>query len=294
MIDGFMLVDKEGGWTSHDVVAKVRRLLDQKKVGHAGTLDPMATGLLVLGLGRATRAIRYVQDAGKTYLATAQFGVATDTLDADGAVLSRSPMEFDEDELRSVLPRFIGEIMQVPPMVSALKIDGRRLYDLAREGKEVERQARPVHVRSIEILDFAPGLYPEVTFRVDCGSGTYIRTLADDMGRALGGHAHLTALRRTRIGRLTVEQAHTIEQLESPADAGSAAVSMRDVLLEELPHISVDGGVAVGVRNGRPLSPDLVSQGFPDGPFCVIDREGRMLAVYSHAGGKARSEVVFP
>ena len=289
-----MLVDKEGGWTSHDVVAKVRRLLDQKKVGHAGTLDPMATGLLVLGLGRATRAIRYVQDAGKTYLATAQFGVATDTLDADGAVLSRSPMEFDEDELRSVLPRFIGEIMQVPPMVSALKIDGRRLYDLAREGKEVERQARPVHVRSIEILDFAPGLYPEVTFRVDCGSGTYIRTLADDMGRALGGHAHLTALRRTRIWRLTVEQAHTIEQLESPADAGSAAVSMRDVLLEELPHISVDGGVAVGVRNGRPLSPDLVSQGFPDGPFCVIDREGRMLAVYSHAGGKARSEVVFP
>ena len=139
MIDGFLLVDKDGGWTSHDVVAKARSLFGQKKIGHAGTLDPMATGLLVLGLGRATRAIRYVQGASKTYLATAQFGVATDTLDADGAVLSRSPMEFEEDDLHAVIPRFIGDTMQVPPMVSALKIDGRRLYELARIRNKTSR-----------------------------------------------------------------------------------------------------------------------------------------------------------
>jgi tRNA pseudouridine55 synthase len=290
VIDGFLLVDKEGGWTSHDVVAKARRLLGQKKIGHAGTLDPMATGLLVLGLGRATRTIRYVQNANKTYVATAQFGVATDTLDADGAVLSRSPMAFDEADLRAVIPRFVGEIMQVPPMVSALKIDGRRLYDLAREGKEIERQARPVSVQQIEVLDFAPGRYPEVTFTVDCGSGTYIRTLADDLGRALGGFAHLTALRRTRIGRLSVEAAHSIGNLEE-LNPEATVMSMGDVLLKELPQVVVDGTTALGVRNGRPLPADLFS--VVDRPYCVMDQEGRLLAVYSSDGVKARSEVVF-
>ncbi|MDF1594636.1 MAG: tRNA pseudouridine(55) synthase TruB [Acidimicrobiia bacterium] len=292
MIDGFVLVDKGGGWTSHDVVAKVRRLLGQKKVGHSGTLDPMATGLVVLGVGRATRMLRYVQETTKTYIATAQFGVATDTLDADGAVLSRSPMEFEEGDLAIVIPRFIGTIMQVPPMVSALKIDGRRLYDLAREGKEVERQARPVTVTEIEVLDFAPGSYPEVTMRVECGSGTYIRTLASDMGRALGGDAHLIALRRTRVGSLHVEDAHTIDDLEDLESAEAAVLSMNQVLGGELPEVVVSGRDALGVRNGRSLSLDLVPASMGEVPFCVFDEYGELLGVYASNGAVARAEVV--
>jgi tRNA pseudouridine55 synthase len=292
VIDGFLLVDKAGGWTSHDVVAKARGLLGQQKVGHAGTLDPMATGLMVLGLGRATRLIRYVQHTRKTYLATAQFGVATDTLDADGAVLSRSPMEFEEEDLLEVIPRFVGTIMQVPPMVSALKIDGRRLYELAREGKEVERRARPVEIHEIDVLDFAPGSYPEATLRIDCGSGTYIRTLADDLGRALGGHAHLTALRRLRTGSLHVDDAHAVEELERFDSIESAVLGMDQVLAREMPNIVVDGRHAVSVRNGRPLSPEVTPPGPGDLPFCVLDDEGRLLAVYASDGTKSRPEVV--
>ncbi|MDH5373767.1 MAG: tRNA pseudouridine(55) synthase TruB [Acidimicrobiia bacterium] len=292
VVDGFLLVDKPGGWTSHDVVAKARQLLAQKKVGHSGTLDPMATGLVVLGLGRATRTLRYTQEAGKRYVATAQFGVATDTLDADGAILSRSPMSFEEGDLAAIIPRFVGSIMQVPPMVSALKIGGRKLYELAREGKEVERQPRPVQVYEIELLDFAPGSYPEATFRVDCGSGTYIRTLADDFGRALGGHAHLTALRRTRVGKLTVDRAHTIDYLEGLESVESAVLPMTQVLIEELQHLVVSGREAVGVRNGRPLGLDLIPPSVEESPFCVLDADGTLLAVYISDGVQARPQVV--
>lgn len=292
MTDGFLLVDKSGGWTSHDVVAKARRILGERKIGHAGTLDPMATGLLVLGLGRATRMIRYVQGATKTYAATARFGVATDTLDADGAVLSRSPMDFEQEDLEAVIPRFLGDILQVPPMVSALKIDGRRLYELAREGKEVEREARPVVIHSIEILDFAPGAYPEVSFRVECGSGTYVRTLADDLGRALGGHAHLIELRRTAIGKMQVEAALTLESLEAHADPGSLVRPAVDVLTEELPTTAVGGPEAVGVRNGRPLPAEAAPEQAGGGPFCVVDSNGDLLAVYAVERGRARPQVV--
>ena len=164
---GFLLIDKEQGWTSHDVVAKVRGSV-RGKVGHAGTLDPMATGLLVLALGRATRLLRYVQGARKEYLATALFGVATDSLDADGAVVSREAMDVDQGQIEAVLDRFRGEILQMPPMVSARKVEGKRLYELAREGKVVEREARPVTIDRLELVDVAPSDYPEVTFRTVC------------------------------------------------------------------------------------------------------------------------------
>ena len=189
----FVLVDKAGEWTSHDVVGKCRRILGLKKVGHAGTLDPMATGLLVVGIGRATRLLRFVQGQPKEYVATAQFGIATDTLDADGAILDRTPMDVTESDVNGVLNRFTGDIMQIPPMVSALKIEGRRLYELARKGEEVERPPRPVTVYRIDVEEFVPGPYPEVRLRVVCGTGTYVRTLADDIAKALGGQAHLTA-----------------------------------------------------------------------------------------------------
>ncbi|MEN8114668.1 MAG: tRNA pseudouridine(55) synthase TruB, partial [Actinomycetota bacterium] len=157
--DGFLLLDKEQGWTSHDVVAKVRRLIGGK-VGHAGTLDPMATGLLVLGLGRSTRLLRFVQGFPKQYEATALFGVATDSLDADGAVIDRAPLPVTEEALEEIAGRFRGSILQIPPMVSARKVEGKRLYELAREGKVVERDARPVAIYSLTVTDLAPSDYP--------------------------------------------------------------------------------------------------------------------------------------
>jgi tRNA pseudouridine55 synthase len=290
MATGFLLIDKPPGATSHDAVAAVRRLLGQKKVGHAGTLDPMATGLLVLGLGRATRLLRFVADAPKTYVARAVFGVATDTLDADGAVLERSPMPVSEDEVAAAATRFVGDIHQVPPMVSALKVGGRRLYELAREGVTVEREARPVTIHELEILDFSPCDYPEVLLRVRCSSGTYVRTLADDLAAALGGRAHLKKLRRLAIGSLTVDDAVSLEDLAGLVEAGAPPVLDPASGLADLPAATVGEETAAGVRNGMVFP--AASFGGIEGPFRVLDVEGRLLAVYAVEGRRARPEVV--
>ena len=294
MIDvGFVAVDKPGGWTSHDVVAKARSLFKMKKIGHAGTLDPMATGLVVLGLGRATRLLRYVQSQPKTYVAKAQFGVETDSLDADGSILSRQPMEVTAEEVTAAIPQFVGEISQVPPMVSALQIDGRRLYDLARAGTEVERSPRPVTIHSFELTDFAPGPYPEVSFEVTCGSGTYVRALADDLAAALGGRAHLTSLRRTANGGLLVDSAHTLDALEAAAETdalGRHVLGAADVLAN-LPSVSVDAETAESVSNGVPFSGAVIPDPAQGGPFRVLD-QGRLVAVYRTSGDMARPEVV--
>jgi tRNA pseudouridine55 synthase len=287
------LVDKAVGWTSHDVVAKVRNLLGIKKVGHAGTLDPMATGLLVLGVGRATRLLRFVQEAEKEYVALAQFGVATDSLDADGAVLSRDPMTIDERDVESALERFRGSIMQVPPMVSARKVEGRRLYELAREGQEVEREARSVTVYSLELIDFAPSDYPLVEFRVRCSKGTYVRTLADDMARALGGRAHLTALRRTRNGGLSVADAHPVESIASAAADDEWQRLVLDPLdgLPDLPRVEVDAELAQAVANGVPLAGNVLA-GAASGFVCVSGPDVRLLGVYRVEGSRAVPEVI--
>ncbi len=293
---GFLLVDKEGGWTSHDVVAKIRRLAGTKKAGHAGTLDPMATGLVVVGLGPATRLLRFVQDLPKEYLATVAFGVATDTLDADGAILSRDPMPVTGDDIAAVLPRFVGRIMQVPPMVSALRVDGRRLYELAREGKDVDRPPRPVDVHAIEVLDFAPSDYPEATMRVKCGKGTYIRSLADDIARALGGRAHLTALRRTRVGSLDVgSRGHTISELEKATgeDRLSDLILSPADGLGDLPFVEVDPRTAEGVSHGVQFAASLIGATWTDHQvFRVLDHSGGLLAVYRMDGLNAVAEVV--
>lgn len=290
---GFLLVDKPQDWTSHDVVAKVRNLLGMKKVGHAGTLDPMATGLLVLGLGRATRLLRFVQEAEKEYVARAQFGVATDSLDADGAVLSRDPMEIDQHDVESVLERFRGSILQVPPMVSARKVEGRRLYELAREGQDVEREARPVTIYSLELTDFAPSDYPQVEFRVRCSKGTYVRTLADDMARALGGRAHLTELRRTRNGGLSVADAHSVESIAAAVAEGEWQRLVLDPLegLPDLPLVEVDAEVAQAVANGVPLAGSVL-EGAKSGFVRVAGPERRLLGVYRVEGSRAVPEVV--
>lgn len=285
---GFLIVDKPGGITSNRVVGEVKKATGIKKVGHAGTLDPMATGTLVLALGNVTRLIRFVQDQPKEYLATAQFGVATDTLDADGAVLSREPMDFEPAELMAVVPRFTGVIHQVPPMMSALKKDGRRLYELAREGQVIEREARPVVIHELEVLQVGAGPYPEVEFRVVCGKGTYIRSLADDMAAALGGSGHLTALRRTRIGSLKAADGVSMELMD---DWRSYLLSPSDALTD-LPAVTVSSETLRGVRHGmRFVGGDIV-----DGPegesYRVLDDSGSLAAVYRLDGGQAQPEVV--
>jgi len=293
---GFLLVDKDGGWTSHDVVAKVRRLIRSKKAGHAGTLDPMATGLVVVGLGRATRLLRFVQDLPKEYVAKVAFGVATDSLDADGAILSREPMPVTIDEVKDVLGRFTGQIMQIPPMVSALRVEGRRLYELARTGQEIERPARPVHIYEIDLVDFAPSDYPEATIRVVCGKGTYIRSLADDIAQALGGRAHLASLRRTRAGSLEVDSiGHRMADLEEAADEQrleSLVVTPAGGLVD-LPSVEADQETAKAVRHGVQLPGSALGVELDDDrPFRVLDQSGELLAVYRVSGPIAVAEVV--
>ena len=292
---GFLLVDKPSGWTSHDVVAKVRNLLRIKKVGHAGTLDPMATGLVVVGLGRATRLLRFVQGAPKEYVARAVFGVATDSLDADGAILERAEMEVSEVEVAAAMERFVGIIAQVPPMVSARKVGGRKLYELAREGVEIEREAREVEIYSLDLIDFAPSPYPEVTFRAECSTGTYVRTLGDDIARSLGGRAHLSALRRVRNGSLHVRDALGIDEIEAAAREGSATdlvLSPRDGL-PDLPEVVVDTDLAAGVGSGLSFPTTAVRTDIPAmGHVRIVDGSGRMLAVYRIEESKAFPEVV--
>lgn len=290
MTAGFLIVDKPGDITSNQVVAAVKRATGIKKVGHAGTLDPMATGALVLAIGKVTRLIRYVQDQPKEYIATAEFGVATDTLDADGAILSREPMNISERDVEQLVPRFTGDILQVPPMVSALKKDGRRLYELAREGQVIDREARSVHVYELEVISVGPGPYPEVVFRVVCGKGTYVRSLADDMAGVLGGSAHLTALRRLRIGSLHVDEGVAFDELDTweshlltPAEA-----------LGDLPSVTIGEETAAGVTHGMRFVGGEITEAPVDCPYRVLDANGALLAVYHRVGREARPEVVLP
>ena len=293
---GFLLVDKPSEWTSHDVVAKVRRLIGIKKVGHAGTLDPMATGLIVLGVGRATKLLRFVQDLPKVYVARIKFGVATDSLDADGKVVSDEPMPFTRADLESALPAFLGEIDQVPPMVSAIKVDGRRLYELAREGIEIERQARQVTIHAIEVLDFVAGPQPEAEIRVTCGKGTYIRVLADDIAERLGGRAHLSALRRHANGSLTVEgHGVSLDELADLGEGWSEALLAPADALVDLPPVSCDQATARLVSHGRRfVTGDLGLVDASDGVVYRIldDSSGDLLAVYRVAGDQLVPEVV--
>jgi tRNA pseudouridine55 synthase len=283
MIEGFLVVDKDAGMTSHDVVARVRRATGVKKCGHAGTLDPMATGVVIIAIGRVTRLIRFLQDLPKEYLATARFGIATDSLDADGTETDRRVMHVTRADLEGVVPEFTGPILQVPPMVSALKKDGRRLYDLARAGTEITRDARPVHVHSLEIVDVGEGEHPDVSFRVVCGKGTYVRSLADDIARRLGGFAHLVSLRRTRVGRLGIEGAAGVDlddwrtHMISPLEA-----------LADYPKVDVSADQAALIVHGRPVELEVpAGVGHVRAAF-----DGRLLAMMACQGSVSRSEVV--
>jgi len=286
--DGLVVVDKPPGWTSHDVVGRLRKVYGQRRVGHAGTLDPDATGVLLVGLGRATRLLRYLSEQGKAYRGRVVFGIATSTLDAAGEVLDQQPMPIARDDVERVLGRFLGDIEQVPPMVSAVKIGGRRLHELAREGKEVERAPRPVHVDRIEVEDFEPGPYPTATLSVECGSGTYIRALAADIGIALGGCAHLGELRRLRVGSFTLDEANTLPEIEADPAAYvlPPAEAMRD-----LARVVVDDEQARAVAHGVAFAGGaLAAEG--DGPFAVLGPDGALLAVYERRGAGLKPSVV--
>lgn len=221
-MDGILAVWKPEGWTSHDVVAKVRRVLKMKRIGHTGTLDPMVTGVLPLCLGRATRVVEYVQERPKSYEAVLQLGIATDTEDITGTVIARqSPISVTEEDVRHTLSQFIGEIDQVPPMYSAVKVDGKRLYELAREGKTVERKSRKVTIHQIDLIDTQLDLdLPQISFSVVCSKGTYIRTLCVDIGKALGVPATMAHLTRTMSGGITKESCLTLEQIEQLQQSG--------------------------------------------------------------------------
>lgn len=289
MTQGFLLVDKPRGPTSHDVVAAVRRVLGIRKVGHAGTLDPMATGLVVVAVGRVTRLIRFIQDLPKEYAAIARFGVATTTLDADGEVVHEEPVELTRESVVAAAGDFIGTIEQVPPMVSALKVDGRRLYEIAREGGEVERAARPVEVHSLDVEEVGQGPFPEVSFRVRCGKGTYVRVLADDLAAAVGTRAHLTELRRTRIGSLSVDDAIRMDELGE--GAGERLLEPAQAL-RDLPGLTADDTVLASVQHGRELPPGVPGLPEPGGHVRIVDGDGRLLAVYRATEDRAVAEVV--
>ncbi|HEX4862658.1 MAG TPA: tRNA pseudouridine(55) synthase TruB [Acidimicrobiales bacterium] len=288
MVDGLAVVDKPAGMTSHDVVGRCRKVFGLRKVGHAGTLDPDATGVLLVGLGRATRLMQFMSGLTKSYRAEVVLGVATSTLDASGEVTGRWDMTaVTLEQARQAAAGFTGDIQQVPPMVSAVKVGGRRLHQLARSGIEVERPARAVTVSRFAVERVvAPG--PVVDVSIDCSSGTYIRVLAADLGEALGGGAHVRALRRTAVGPWTTTDAVPLDELDA-----SIVRPLADCL-PWLAAVKVDQETAEQVGNGRVMElPALGIGSGDDGPWSVVGPDGDLLAVYqAHRPGTAKPAVV--
>jgi tRNA pseudouridine55 synthase len=274
---GLVVIDKEAGWTSHDVVARCRRIFGQRRVGHAGTLDPDATGMLLVGLGRATRLMRFLTALPKTYVTDIVLGIATSTLDASGDVVGTYDMSHvTAAEVQEAADRLTGTIDQVPPMVSAVKVDGRRLHELARQGITVDRPARMVTVYR---FDTAPDPGRTNVYRavVECSSGTYVRVLAQDLGQALGGGAHVATLRRTRVGSFAETDMRPLD-LVGPDAVLTPAQAMRD-----MDFVTVSAEIAGVIHHGLAL--DRVPVGANgDGPWAMLDERGNLLAVYEATG----------
>ncbi len=284
---GLVVVDKPAGMTSHDVVARVRRLAGTRKVGHAGTLDPMATGVLLVGVDRATRLLGHLMLTEKAYDAVVRLGVSTTTDDAEGEVLEEtSAAGVTDEEIRVALAAQVGDIAQVPSSVSAVKVEGRRAYDRVRAGEEVELKARPVtvHVLDVHGIERHDDVV-DVEVSVRCSSGTYIRAIARDVGAALGVGGHLTALRRTAVGPFTLGEARTLDQLADDL----SIVGISDVARRCFPGCDLDEADAASVRVGRRLELDL---GAP-GPVAVFDPAGEFLALYEQRGASAAAVAVF-
>lgn len=292
--DGLLIVDKPGGWTSHDVVAKVRYLAATRKVGHAGTLDPMATGVLVLGIGRATKLLTFLVGCDKSYAATIRLGACTVTDDAEGEITEATPVDLQPGALEAAVAGLTGEIQQVPSAVSAIKIDGVRSYARVRGGETVALAARPITVSRFEIRDRrsveADGIpMLDVDVEVDVSSGTYVRALARDLGAALGVGGHLTALRRTRVGAFTIDVAHPLSDLEThgpgelpiqPLDATAQAFTRRTLTADEARAI----GYGQRVPSAQPGRRE---------PVAAVGPDGRFVAMLDESGPRAKPHVVF-
>lgn len=314
-ISGLLVIDKPPACTSHDVVARVRRILTTSKVGHAGTLDPSATGVLLVGVGRSTRILQFLQNLAKEYRARVQLGVTTDSQDADGEVTSRTDCDLDVDQLRAAAQRFVGEISQTPPMVSAVKVGGERLYKAARRGEVVEREPRTVRVHEFSVEDFDPA-GQVATVYVKCSSGTFVRTLAADLGEVLGCGAHVAGLRRLAIGSFTEQSAVSLADLEKMDQHEVAAgVLPMHVALRDFPSRTVEGEEYEAVRHGRPLeilgeAPKRLGElpvlsmakrgdrpaheaGMTAGiPVAILGPDGQLMAVYRRSSGKLKPAAV--
>ena len=298
MPNGILIIDKPAGWTSMDVCAKLRGIFHEKRVGHAGTLDPMATGVLPVFLGRATRAVEFASGSDKEYIAGIKLGVVTNTQDITGEILEERPVTVTRSELEAALEQFKGDIEQVPPMYSAIKVNGKKLYELARKGKEVERPPRKVCIYALEVLEDDVGrdvpIAPspdmpspgerDYLLRVVCSKGTYVRTLCHDLGQALGCGACMSSLRRVKAAGFTLEDAVTLEAVQAAADRGEGEALLLpvDAYFSALPMLALNNaGAEKRLRNGAALTVRDV----PDGEYRVYGMDRTFLALGRAAGG---------
>ena len=275
-MNGIVIVDKPSGWTSQDVTARLRRVFDTRRIGHGGTLDPMATGVLPVFVGRATRGVEFFEHAEKTYEALLLPGLTTDTEDVTGTVLQKREVSLTEQDVEAVLPRFRGEILQVPPMYSALKVNGQKLCDLARKGKEIARQPRPITIHQLEFLGFQEGM---VKLRVRCSKGTYVRTLCKDIGEALGCGGCMAALRRTAAGSYDLFQAVALQTL---LDTQEPEQYLRpvDTLFSRYPAVTLTPNQETRCRNGNAFSVKM-----PDGTYRAYSGAGEFLMLAKAENG---------
>ena len=272
MANGIIIIDKPAGWTSMDVCAKLRGILKTKKIGHAGTLDPMATGVLPVFVGQATRAVSFAEGGEKEYVAGLRLGRTTNTQDTEGETLTQSPVTVGQEELEAVLPRFTGEISQIPPMFSAIKINGQKLYDLARQGKEVERKARAVTIFALEVVEQVSET--DYILRIRCSKGTYVRTLCHDIGQALGCGGCMFSLRRTMAAGFTLDESVTLEQMQ---EGGEALLRPTDSLFRDRPDYRLKTEKQEErCRNGNPF---FIQESLPEGEYRIYGREGEFLCL---------------
>ncbi|MCI8762247.1 MAG: tRNA pseudouridine(55) synthase TruB [Oscillospiraceae bacterium] len=285
MASGIIIIDKPAGWTSMDVCAKLRGMFHEKRVGHAGTLDPMATGVLPVFIGRATRAVEFAAGSDKEYIAGLKLGVVTNTQDTTGEVLEERGVEVTRDQLLAALERFTGDIEQIPPMWSAVKVNGKKLYELARKGKEVERRPRPVTIRALEVLDGAAPEGADFVLRVVCSKGTYVRTLCHDIGQALGCGGCMSALRRVKAAGFTLEDSVTLEAVQAAVDRGEGEFLLLpvDACFAGVPVLVLKtAGAEKKIRNGAALA----ARDIPDGEYRVYGADKTFLALGRAADGK--------
>lgn len=272
MANGIIIIDKPAGWTSMDVCAKLRGILKTKKIGHAGTLDPMATGVLPVFVGQATRAVSFAEGGEKEYVAGLRLGRTTNTQDTEGQTLTQSPVTVGREELEAVLPRFTGEISQIPPMFSAIKINGQKLYDLARQGKEVERKARAVTIFALEVVEQVSET--DYILRIRCSKGTYVRTLCHDIGQALGCGGCMFSLRRTMAAGFTLDESVTLERMQ---EGGEALLRPTDSLFRDRPDYRLKTEKQEErCRNGNPF---FIQESLPEGEYRIYGREGAFLCL---------------